>query len=120
MQNMTSSGRTGRPAPEGDGAGPVMTGPRVVLAEDDVLLREGLASLLDRSGYDVVGQAGDGTQLLSLGREHKPELAVIDIRMPPAHETEGIDAARVIREELPETAILVLSAHVEVEHAMDL
>jgi DNA-binding NarL/FixJ family response regulator len=93
---------------------------RVVVAEDDVLLREGLASLLDRSGFDVVGQAGDGVQLLELVREHVPELVVTDIRMPPTHSTEGLDAARVIREELPDTAILVLSAHVEVEHAMGL
>lgn len=93
---------------------------RVVVAEDDVLLREGLASLLDRSGFDVVGQAGDGVQLLGLVREQAPELVVTDIRMPPTHSTEGLDAARVIREELPGTAILVLSAHVEVEHAMEL
>src|SRR5258708_29853891 len=69
---------------------------RVVLAEDDVLLREGLASLLDRSGFDVVGQAGDGAQLLALVREQNPELVVTDIRMPPTHTTEGLDAARVI------------------------
>jgi serine/threonine-protein kinase PknK len=93
---------------------------RVVVADDDLLLREGLASLLDRSGFDVVGQAGDGVQLLALVRESRPELVVVDIRMPPTHTTEGLDAARVIREEFPDIAILVLSAHVEVEHAMEL
>jgi DNA-binding NarL/FixJ family response regulator len=93
---------------------------RVVLADDDVLLREGVASLLERSGFDVVGQAGDGSQLVSLVREHRPDLAIVDIRMPPTHSIEGLEAARVIREELPEVAILVLSSHVEVEHAMDL
>ncbi len=93
---------------------------RVVLAEDDLLLREGLASLLERSGFDVVGQAGDGEQLLNLVRETTPDLVVTDIRMPPAHFTEGLDAARVIREELPRTAVVVLSAHIDVEHAMEL
>jgi DNA-binding NarL/FixJ family response regulator len=93
---------------------------RVTLADDDVLLREGLASLLEREGFDVVGQCGDGTELLELVRDRKPELAIVDIRMPPSHSTEGLEAARVIREEVPETAIVVLSAHVEVEHAMDL
>jgi serine/threonine-protein kinase PknK len=93
---------------------------RVVVADDDLLLREGLASLLDRSGFDVVGQAGDGGQLLVLVRESVPDLVVADIRMPPTHTTEGLDAARVIREEFPDIAILVLSAHVEVEHAMEL
>ena len=93
---------------------------RVVVADDDLLLREGLASLLDRSGIDVVGQAGDGGQLLALVREHTPELVVADSRMPPTHSTEGLDAARVIREEFPDIAILMLSAHVEVEHAMEL
>jgi DNA-binding NarL/FixJ family response regulator len=93
---------------------------RVVLADDDVLLREGLASLLERSGFEVVGQAGDGAALISMIREHRPDLAIVDIRMPPTHSTEGLDAARMIREEFPQTAILVLSAHVEVEHAMDL
>ena len=103
-----------------NGAGPVMTGLRVLLAEDDVLLREGLASLLERSGCEVVGQAGDGTQLLALARETGPDLVVADIRMPPTHTTEGLEAARVIRQELPHTAILVLSAYAQVEHAMEL
>jgi DNA-binding NarL/FixJ family response regulator len=97
-----------------------MTALRVVLAEDDVLLREGLASLLERSGYDVVGQAADGTGLLALARETGPELVMTDIRMPPTYTTEGLEAARVIRREMPDTAILVLSAYAEVEHAMEL
>jgi DNA-binding NarL/FixJ family response regulator len=92
----------------------------VVLAEDEVLLREGMASLLERSGFEVVGRVGDAYELIELVREHRPELAIVDIRMPPTHSTEGLDAARVIREEVPETAIVVLSAHIEVEHAMDL
>jgi DNA-binding NarL/FixJ family response regulator len=91
-----------------------------VLADDDVLLREGLASLLGSSGFDVVGQAGDGVQLVAVVRSTKPDLAIIDIRMPPSHATEGLDAARLIREELPETAIILLSAHVEVDEAMEL
>jgi DNA-binding NarL/FixJ family response regulator len=93
---------------------------RVVLAEDDVLLREGLASLLERSGFEVVGQAGGGAQLLALVDAETPELVVVDIRMPPTHTAEGLDAAQRIRQEHPETGILVLSAHVEVEHAMEL
>ena len=97
-----------------------MSGLRVLLAEDDVLLREGLASLLERSGYDVAGQAADGTGLLALARETRPDLVVADIRMPPTHTTEGLEAARVIRQEMPDTAILVLSAYAEVEHAMEL
>ncbi len=98
----------------------MMAGTRVVVADDDVLLREGLASLLTRSGLDVVGQAGDGAELLDLVRREKPELAIVDIRMPPTHSTEGLDAARLIREEVPSTAILVLSAHVDVDHALEL
>jgi DNA-binding NarL/FixJ family response regulator len=93
---------------------------RVILAEDDVLLREGLASLLERSGFEVVGQAGDATRLLALVRELRPEMVLVDIRMPPTHTNEGLDAAREIRAELPDIAILVLSAHAEVEHAMEL
>jgi DNA-binding NarL/FixJ family response regulator len=93
---------------------------RIVLADDDVLLREGLASLLARSGFDVVGQAGDAIELLAVVRSTEPDVAIIDIRMPPAHATEGLGAARVIREELPGTAIIMLSAHVEVDEAMEL
>jgi len=93
---------------------------RVVVADDDVLLREGLGSLLAGSGFDVVGQSGDPGQLLALVRQHEPDLVIVDIRMPPTHTTEGLDAARVIRSEFPETAILVLSAHVEVEQATEL
>ncbi|MFG1625484.1 response regulator [Kribbella sp. NPDC049227] len=94
--------------------------PRVLLAEDDVLLREGLASLLQRSGFEVVGQTGDSTWILPLVRELMPDLVVLDIRMPPTHTTDGLDAAREIRTELPEIGILVLSAHAEVEDAMEL
>jgi DNA-binding NarL/FixJ family response regulator len=93
---------------------------RVVVADDEVLFREGLASLLERSAFKVVGQCGTASGLVDLIRETRPDLAVIDIRMPPSHSTEGLDAAQVIRDEFPETAILVLSAHVEVEHAIDL
>jgi DNA-binding NarL/FixJ family response regulator len=96
------------------------SGTRVVLADDEVLLREGLAGLLERSGFEVVGQCGTASELIALVREHRPELAIVDIRMPPSHTSEGLDAARVIREEFPQTAILVLSAHVQVEQATDL
>jgi DNA-binding NarL/FixJ family response regulator len=95
-------------------------GRRVVMAEDDVLLREALATLLERSGFDVVGRAGDGAELLSLVREHEPDLVLVDIRMPPTHSNEGLQAAQAIRREFPDMGILVLSAHVEVDHAMDL
>ena len=94
--------------------------PRVVLADDDILLREGLASLLERFGFEVVGQAENSPQLIDLVREHEPDLAIVDIRMPPNHSIEGLEAARAIRAEHPQIAILVLSAHVEVEHAMDI
>jgi DNA-binding NarL/FixJ family response regulator len=97
-----------------------MTAVRVVVADDDVLLREGLSSLLERSGFEVVGQAGDATGLTDLVRETAPDLVIVDIRMPPAHATEGLDAAKEIRREWPETGILVLSAHAEVDHAMEL
>lgn len=93
---------------------------RVVLADDDVLLREGIASLLERAGLDVVGQSDDGPGLLDTVRATTPDLVVADIRMPPTNTTEGLDAARTIREELPDIAILVLSAHVDVDDAMEL
>jgi DNA-binding NarL/FixJ family response regulator len=93
---------------------------RIVVADDDVLLREGLSSLLERSGFEVVGQAGDGADLLRLVRELAPDLAIVDIRMPPTNTTEGLEAAREIRETSPDVGILVLSAHAEVDHAMEL
>ncbi|GBE65850.1 DNA-binding response regulator [Mycobacterium sp. MFM001] len=93
---------------------------RAVVADDETLLREGLTSLLDRSGFAVVGQAGNAVELLDLVRDQAPDVVVVDIRMPPTHTTEGLDAARTIREELPDTGILVLSAHVDIEHAMEL
>ncbi len=93
---------------------------RVVLADDDVLLRSGIASLLDRPGFSVVGQAGDADGLLALVRDLDPDLVVVDIRMPPGQSVEGLEAAATIRAELPDVAIMVLSAHVEVEHATTL
>ena len=93
---------------------------RIVVADDEILLRAGIVSLLERTGHHVVGQAGDASELLTCVRERRPDLVVIDIRMPPGHTTEGLQAARVVRQEFPNVAILVLSAHVEVEHAMGL
>ncbi len=93
---------------------------RVVVAEDDLLLREGLASLLERSGFEVSGQTDNGEELVELVRRERPDLVLVDIRMPPTHTTEGIEAARAIRSEFPQVGILVLSAHVEVADAMEL
>ena len=93
---------------------------RVVVAEDDVLLREGLSSLLERSGLEIVGRAGDALQLLEIVRAAPPDLVIVDIRMPPTNTSEGLDAARVIRDEFPQVGIVVLSAHVELEQAMEL
>ncbi len=85
-----------------------------------MLLREGLASLLERAGFEVAGQAGNAWHLLEIVRQRQPDLVLVDIRMPPSHSTEGLDAAQQIRAEFPEVGIAVLSAHVEVEHAMKL
>jgi serine/threonine-protein kinase PknK len=93
---------------------------RLVVADDDVLLREGIARLLADEGYEILGQAGDSVELLALVREQEPDLAVVDIRMPPTQTSEGLDAAAAIRADLPEIGILLLSAHVEVETAMEL
>jgi DNA-binding NarL/FixJ family response regulator len=93
---------------------------RVVLAEDSVLLREGIARLLEDSGFEVVGRAGDAEDLLRKVRAHKPDVAVVDIRMPPTHTDEGLRAARVIRAELPGTGVLVLSQYIEEDYAVDL
>jgi len=92
----------------------------VVLADDDVLLREGLAGLLERAGLSVVGQVGDAEQLLEQVRRLQPDLVIVDIRMPPDQATEGLDAAGVIRRQFPAIAIVVLSAHVAVEPALQL
>jgi DNA-binding NarL/FixJ family response regulator len=99
-----------------DPGGPV----RVVLADDNVLLREGIAGLLERAGFEIAGQAGDADGLIALVRMKRPDLAVVDIRMPPGHSTEGLNAAITIRKEFPETGIMVLSAYVHVEHAVEL
>jgi DNA-binding NarL/FixJ family response regulator len=93
---------------------------RVVIADDDFLLREGIASVLENEGFTVVGKAANPEELLALVREHRPELAVVDIRMPPTHTTEGIDAATAIRGIAPETGILLLSAYLDLAHAVRL
>jgi serine/threonine-protein kinase PknK len=98
----------------------VISGIRAVLADDDVLLREGLAGLLTRAGVEIVGQAGDADQALALVAETAPDIVVMDVRMPPEHRVEGLVAADRIRERHPGTGVLVLSAHVDVEHAMQL
>src|SRR4051812_10511180 len=96
------------------------TAQRVVVADDDVLLREGVAGLLERAGFEIAGQAGGAAALLRVVREQHPDLVIADISMPPRQETEGLDAARVIRQELPEVGILVLSARAEGDEAMEL
>ena len=93
---------------------------RVVIAEDSVLLREGLARLLAESGMEVVGQAGDGEELLRKTRAHKPDVAIVDVRMPPDHTDEGLRAAQQIRSELPAIGVLVLSQDVEEAYAREL
>ncbi|HET9740574.1 MAG TPA: response regulator transcription factor [Solirubrobacteraceae bacterium] len=93
---------------------------RVVIADDSVLLREGIARLLEESGFDVVGQAGDGEDLLRKVGAHKPDVAVVDVRMPPTHTDEGLRAAHRIRAEHPHTAVLVLSQYVDETYALEL
>ena len=92
----------------------------VVIADDSVLLREGIARLLVESGFEVVGQAGDADDLLRKVGAHKPDIAVVDVRMPPTHTDEGLRAAHRIRAEYPETAVLVLSQYVEEAYALEL
>ena len=104
----------------GDGARWHDRGMRIVLADDADLLREALASALTSAGFDVVGQAADATTLLSLVEQHRPDVVVLDVRMPPTHTTEGLEAARAIRAAHPGTAILVLSQYVETRYAVDL
>lgn len=94
--------------------------PSVVLADDDILLREGLVGLLERAGLPVLGQAGDPDELLALVERTGPAVALVDVRMPPSHTAEGLRAAETIRRSSPGTAVLVLSAYIEVEPAISL
>ena len=111
----TAVGRAGRGSPRAQDD-PI----RVVIAEDSVLLREGIVRLLEQSGFEVAGLAGDGEDLLRKVGAHKPDVAVIDVRMPPSHTDEGLVAAQRIRAEHPDTAVLVLSQYVEEAYALEL
>jgi DNA-binding NarL/FixJ family response regulator len=93
---------------------------RVVIGEDSALFREGLARLLSDAGHDVVARAGDAPTLIAAVRAHAPDLAVVDVRMPPDHTDDGVRVARQIREELPEIGIVMLSQHVETRHCVEL
>ena len=93
---------------------------RVVIGDDAVLLREGLAQILARHGFEVVAQAGDGDDVLRKTRAHKPDLALVDIRMPPTHTDEGIRAALEIKSEMPSVGVVVLSQYVQEAYAMQL
>jgi DNA-binding NarL/FixJ family response regulator len=93
---------------------------RVIVADDSVLLREGVTRLLEDAGFEVVGQAADREELMRKTKAHKPDIAIIDIRMPPTHTDEGLQAAREIREQMPGTGVLVLSAYLEEEYALEL
>ena len=93
---------------------------RVVVADDSVLFREGLAQLLEGSGFEVVGRAGDRKQVLASVLAQRPDMVITDIRMPPTHTTEGLEAAVEIRQRLPQVAVLLLSHYVETTHAVRL
>ena len=93
---------------------------RVVLAEDSVLLREGVARILDEAGFEVVGQAGNADELFLKVRSYSPDVAIVDIRIPPTHTDEGLRAAQEIREKHPTCGVLVLSQYVEATYAMEL
>ena len=93
---------------------------RVVLAEDSVLLREGIARLLEEAGFEVVGQAGNADELMLKVRSYSPDVAIVDIRMPPTHTDEGLQAAREIREKHTSTGVLVLSQYLETAYALEL
>ena len=93
---------------------------RIVIGEDSALFREGLARLLIDAGHEIVGKAADAPELLAVVRRERPELAIVDVRMPPDGTDDGARAARVIRAELPELAIVLLSQHVETKHSVEL
>src|SRR5947199_3747581 len=93
---------------------------RVLVADDSVLLREGIVRLLDDAGFDVVGQAGDSEELMRKTRAHRPDVVVVDVRMPPTQTDEGLRAAKQIRSEMPETGVLMLSQYVQEDYVADL
>jgi DNA-binding NarL/FixJ family response regulator len=93
---------------------------RVIVADDSMLLREGVVRVLGDAGFDVVGQAGNGEELMQQTRQHKPDVAIVDIRMPPTYTDEGLRAALAIRAEIPETAVLVLSQYLDDQYALEL
>jgi DNA-binding NarL/FixJ family response regulator len=93
---------------------------RLVIADDETLLRQGLARLLEDAGFEIAGLCGDADALLRMVQARRPDVAIVDIRMPPTHTTEGLDAARTLREKHPEVGVLVLSAHVEPQYALQL
>lgn len=99
---------------------PIPTSPGIVLADDAVLLREGVRSLLEDEGMEVLASVGDGAQLLEAVRRHRPGLAIVDVRMPPTHRDEGLVAALAIKREMPEVGVLMLSQHVAREYATEL
>lgn len=97
-----------------------VTATRVLIAEDQALLRAGLEQILSEAGFDVVARTGDAVDLLRKARAHRPDVAIVDVQMPPDNTDDGLRAAMVIREELPETGVLVLSQFLEVRFALDL
>jgi DNA-binding NarL/FixJ family response regulator/class 3 adenylate cyclase len=111
------SGELLPPASNGSSKGDAM---RVVIADDSVLLREGIAKLLENAGFEVVGQSGNADDLLLKVRSHKPDVAIVDIRMPPTQTDEGLRAAKEIRESHPDVGVLVLSQYVEAGYALEL
>lgn len=106
--------------PDRDAGQPVSPGLRVILAEDSVLLRDGIVRLLTATGFDVVAACPDAETFLDAVREHRPDLVVVDVRMPPTFTAEGLQAALVVREELPRTGVVVLSQYVEERYATEL
>ena len=93
---------------------------RIVIGEDDVLMREGIARLLDEAGFDVVAQAGDAEDLLRKGLAHRPDVVIADINMPPGRAEDGLNAAMAIRRQCPETGVLILSQYYDERYALEL
>jgi DNA-binding NarL/FixJ family response regulator len=118
---MTEPAGIPRPAPFGDGeVTRVSNGTRIVIGEDDVLLREGLARLLVEAGFDVVGQVGDAEDFLRKALAYRPDVVVVDVQMPPGHADDGLQAAIELRRQRPDTGVLVLSQYYEEQYALRL